>query len=168
MRILGIDPGYGILGWSIIESNMQMVDYGTIETPKNTALDERLFSVYTELCSIIDRYKPESAAIEKLFFSKNTSTAMQVAGVVGVILLLFRQRALPYCEYAPVQIKKAITTYGRADKLQMQKMVQKLLNLKEMPTPDDAADAVAISLCHAFNVKDYKTKRAYGTGRIHI
>lgn len=149
MRILGIDPGFGILGWSVIEDNFKIVDYGSIETPKDMPIDERLFAIYTDICAIIKRHKPDIAAIEKLFFSKNTTTALQVSQAIGVVLLAFRQHALVYNEYPPVTVKKAITGHGKADKKQMQFMIQKIYNLKEIPKPDDAADAIAIATCHA-------------------
>lgn len=149
MKILGIDPGFGILGWSVIHDNMKVVDYGAIETPAGTPIDERLFVIYTELSDIIKRLKPDSAAVEKLFFSRNTTTAMDVSKAMGVVYLILRQNALVYSEYAPVKVKKALTGYGRADKKQMQLMVQRLFNLKEVPKPDDAADAIAVAACHA-------------------
>jgi crossover junction endodeoxyribonuclease RuvC len=153
MRILGIDPGFGILGWSIIEDNLKIVDFGSIETPKNMLIDERLFVIYTEICSIIKTHKPDMAAIEKLFFSKNTTTALQVSQAIGVILLALRQHALVYSEYPPVTVKKAITGHGKADKKQLQFMIQKIYNLSEIPQPDDAADAIAIATCHAMTTQ---------------
>lgn len=149
MRIIGIDPGFGILGWSIIEDNLKIIDYGAIETPPDMLIDERLFIIHTELCALLKQYRPDTAAIEKLFFSKNTTTALDVSRAIGVVFLAFRQHALVYNEYAPVTVKKAITGHGHANKKQMQFMVQKIFNLNEIPEPDDAADALAIAACHA-------------------
>ncbi|MBN1501319.1 MAG: crossover junction endodeoxyribonuclease RuvC [Spirochaetes bacterium] len=149
MKIIGIDPGYGILGWSVIEDSIKLYDYGTIETPPGMPIDERLFIIYTELNSILQKYQPDSAAIEKLFFAKNTNTVMDVMKAIGVVLLLFRIYGVPFREYTPLQIKQALTGYGRADKKQMQFVIQKIFNLKECPKPDDAADAAAIAACHA-------------------
>ncbi|HRX15912.1 MAG TPA: crossover junction endodeoxyribonuclease RuvC [Spirochaetota bacterium] len=154
MRILGIDPGYGILGWGVIDKGLKIVDYGAIETPSTMPLDERMFVIYTELSDIISKYKPDTCAIEKLFFSKNTTTAMNVANAVGVILLVLHQYIVLYTEYTPIQIKQAITGFGRADKKQMQTMVKNIFGLKEIPQPDDAADALAIAACHSFATGD--------------
>ncbi len=153
MRIIGIDPGYGRLGWAITESHNKIVDYGALETPSSMAIDERMFVIYTEINAIIEEYMPDTAAVEKLYFSRNTTTALQVAQALGVILLAFHQHALLYTEYSPSQIKLAVTGYGRADKKQMQKMVTTIYNLKEVPQPDDAADAIAVCACHSFTLK---------------
>ncbi len=153
MRILGIDPGFGILGWSVIDDKFQIFDYGAIETPANTPIDERLFIIYTELSAIIKKFRPDCAAIEKLFFSRNTTTALLVSQAIGVILLTFRKHALIFEEYAPVTIKKAICGHGHATKNQIQLMVQTIYNLKEIPRPDDAADALAIAACHALSLR---------------
>jgi crossover junction endodeoxyribonuclease RuvC len=149
VRIIGIDPGFGILGWAVIESNLKVIDYGTVETSPDMPIDERLFAIHSDISSILERYRPECAVIEKLFFSKNITTAIDVSRATGVILLAFRQHALPYQEVTPMQVKQGITGYGKADKKQMQVMVQRLFNLKEIPKPDDAADALAIALCYS-------------------
>ena len=153
MRILGIDPGFGILGWAVIEHTMKIVDYGSIETKAGLPIDERLFTIHAEVSSVIERYRPDKAVIEKLFFSKNITTAMDVSRACGVVLLAFRQHALPYEEVTPMQVKQCITGYGKADKKQIQTMVQKIFNLKEIPKPDDAADALAIASCFSPSVK---------------
>lgn len=153
MRIIGIDPGYGILGWAVIEDSLKICDYGAIETASTMPLDERMFVIHTELSAIITEYKPDTAAIERLFFSRNTTTAMHVANAVGVVLLAFHQHVLLYTEYTPLQIKQALTGYGKADKKQMQHMVKTVFNLKEIPKPDDAADALAICACHTFALR---------------
>jgi crossover junction endodeoxyribonuclease RuvC len=149
VRIIGIDPGFGILGWAVIEDNLKVIDYGTVETGPGMPIDERLFAIHSDISSIIKRYKPDCAVIEKLFFSKNITTAIDVSRATGVILLAFREHALPYQEVTPMQVKQGITGYGKAGKKQMQIMVQRLFNLKEIPKPDDAADALAIALCYS-------------------
>jgi crossover junction endodeoxyribonuclease RuvC len=149
VRVIGIDPGFGILGWAVIESNLKVIDYGTVETSPDMPIDERLFAIHSDISSILKRYRPECAVIEKLFFSKNITTAIDVSRATGVILLAFRQHALPYQEVTPMQVKQGVTGYGKADKKQMQVMVQRLFNLKEIPKPDDAADALAIALCYS-------------------
>ena len=147
MKVLGIDPGFAIIGWAVIEDTARVIDYGAIETDSSLSISERLFIIYTEVSAIIKRYRPDSAAIEKLFFARNTTTALDVSKAIGVILLAFQQNALCYSEYAPAQVKQAVTGSGRADKKQMQCMIQKIFSLKETPQPDDAADAVAVALC---------------------
>ena len=149
MRIIGIDPGFGILGWAVIEDDLKIIDFGAIETPRMMPIDERLFIIHTDLSSIIKRYHPDTAVIEKLFFSRNTTTAFDVARATGVILLTFREFALPYQEVTPMQVKQGVTGYGKAEKKQVQEMVQRLFRLKELPQPDDAADALAIALCYS-------------------
>lgn len=151
MKILGIDPGYGILGWSIIDSRLRVEEYGAIRTASEEPIDHRLGAIYRELTDIIAKYKPDLAAVERLFFSKNTATAMDVAKTMGVILLVLNQTGLSYREYAPVQVKKAVTGYGRAAKEQMQVMVARIFGLKAIPRPDDAADALAVAACHALS-----------------
>jgi crossover junction endodeoxyribonuclease RuvC len=147
VRILGIDPGFGILGWAVIEHTMKIVDYGSIETNSDLQIDERLFIIHSELSDIIKRYRPDKAVIERLFFSKNITTAMDVSRATGVVLLAFRQHALPFEEVTPLQVKQCITGYGKADKKQIQEMVKKIFKLKEIPRPDDVADALAVASC---------------------
>ena len=150
MKILGIDPGYGILGWSVIEKSLKLIDYGTIETCSSNNIDERIFIIHNELSKIISHYKPDCVAIEKLFFSKNTKTAIDVAKAIGAILLTVRIADLEYFEYTPLQVKQAITGFGRASKSQVEIMLKKLYNVKNIHGPDDAADAVAVATCHSF------------------
>lgn len=154
MRILGIDPGYGILGWAIIECNLSIIDYGIITTDPGSALDERLLMIHTGLSDIIKTFKPESVAIERLFFAKNTKTALDVAKCIGAVLLSTKLAGLCYNEYSPSQVKTAITGYGRASKDQMQRMIMKIFRINDIPRPDDAADALAIAACHSFNIKN--------------
>jgi len=152
MRIIGIDPGTGILGFGVIEAtgrSVQLVDAGVIRTPVHEDDAVRLLTIYDELTDIIAQTKPAIMSVEKLFFARNVTTAMTVAQARGVVLLCGMQAQLQLFEYTPMQIKQAITGYGKADKKQMQEMVRVLLKLKEIPKPDDAADALAAALTHA-------------------
>lgn len=152
MRILGIDPGTGILGFGIIEASkgkVQLVDAGVIRTPVHEDDAVRLLTIYEELTDIIAQTKPAIMSVEKLFFAKNVTTAITVAQARGVVLLTGQQVGIPIFEYTPMQIKQAITGYGRADKKQMQEMVRVILQLKEVPQPDDAADALAAAITHS-------------------
>lgn len=156
MRILGIDVGTAIVGWGIIDtegSTATCVQYGTITTPKTDDMPDRLRDIYDSLLELIGLYKPEQAAVESLFFSKNQKTVMTVSQARGVILLALQTCGLPIYEYTPLQVKSGVTGYGKAEKLQVQKMVQLTLKLKELPTPDDAADALAIALYHMSVIK---------------
>lgn len=148
MRILGIDPGYGMLGWSIIDNYQNLVEYGVIETSSQQILDDRLLDIHNRLSSIISIHHPNCAAIEKLFFTKNTKTVIDVAKTIGAIILTLKLHNIQYSEYTPSQVKQAVTGYGRADKKQMKYMIKTIFKLKEIPSPDDAADACAIALCH--------------------
>lgn len=155
MRILGIDPGTGILGFGIIEIvNRQpvMVDGGVIRTPVKEDDAVRLLTIYDELSEIIKQTKPDMMSVEKLFFARNVTTAMTVAQARGVVLLCGKQAGLTIHEYTPMQIKQAITGYGSADKKQMQEMVRVILKLKEVPKPDDAADALAAAITYSMTM----------------
>lgn len=153
MIILGIDPGYGTMGYGVIEKlnngNTIPVDYGVVKTPNDETFPVRLAMLEEGLNKIFNKFKPEEIAVEELFFSKNITTGIPVAHARGVILLA----AVKYCgkifEYTPMQIKQALTGYGRADKIQMMHVVTSLLHLNKIPRPDDAADALAVALCHA-------------------
>lgn len=152
MRIIGIDPGTGILGFGVIDvegSRAQLVDAGVIRTPVKEDDAVRLQTIYEELTDIIVQTKPTIMSVEKLFFARNVTTAMTVAQARGVVLLCGMQAGLTLFEYTPMQIKQAVTGYGKADKKQMQEMVRVLLKLQEVPKPDDAADALAAALTHA-------------------
>ncbi len=156
MRIIGIDPGTGILGFGIIESKngkVQLVDGGVIRTPVKEDDAVRLLTIYEELTDIIASTKPDEMAVEKLFFSQNVTTAMTVAQARGVVLLTAMQADLKISEYTPQQIKQALTGYGRADKKQIQEMVRIMLGLKEVPKPDDCADAIAAAITHAQTIR---------------
>lgn len=152
MRILGIDPGTGICGFAVIEGKHPL-DYGVIATPPHTPLPDRLEDIYNSLHEIIKADQPEVMAIEKLFFKQNITTGISVAEARGVCMLVAKQHHLPIFEYSPNQIKKAICGYGQAHKPQIQEMVRLHFNLKEVPKPDDAADALAIAIVHSFVAK---------------
>lgn len=156
MRIMGIDPGTGILGFGIIEANgakSQLVDAGVIRTPVHEEDAVRLQTIFEDLSEIIANTQPTVMAVEKLFFAQNVTTAMTVAQARGVVLLAGKQAGLELFEYTPLQIKQAMTGYGRAEKKQIQEMVRVLLALDTVPKPDDAADALAAALTHAATVK---------------
>lgn len=156
MRIIGIDPGTGILGFGIIEvikGKPQLVDGGVIRTPVKEDDAVRLHTIYDELTGIIADTRPDEMAVEKLFFAQNVTTAMTVAQARGVVLLTAMQAGLKLAEYTPLQIKQALTGYGRADKKQIQEMVRVILNLQEVPKPDDAADAIACAITHSMSIR---------------
>jgi len=152
VRIIGIDPGTGILGFGVIDVNgvkVTLVTAGVITTPPHTPLDERLEEIFDGLTDIISETKPDQMSIEKLFFARNVTTAIGVSHARGVAMLTGRKAKLPISEYTPLQIKQTLTGYGKADKRQVQEMVRLQLNLKEIPKPDDAADALATAITHA-------------------
>ncbi|MFA6533878.1 MAG: crossover junction endodeoxyribonuclease RuvC [Patescibacteria group bacterium] len=152
MLILGIDPGVADTGWGVIKvtgHQLCLVDFGVIKTSAKAKFVDRLNTIHQELEKIIRKFKPDRVAVEELFFAKNVKTALVVGQARGVILLTAIQAKLPLSEYTPLQVKQAVTSYGRADKTQVQKMVKCLLNLRELPRPDDAADALAIAICAA-------------------
>jgi len=155
MRILGIDPGTGILGFGVIEideskrGTFTMVDAGVVRTAPHTPQDERLEDIFKSLVEIIEANKPDACSIEKLFFSRNITTAMTVAEARGVAILAARLHGIPVFEYTPPQIKQTLTGYGKADKKQVQEMVRVQLGLKEVPKPDDCADALAAAITYA-------------------
>jgi len=150
--ILGIDPGYAILGYGVIEADgprIRAVDYGVIETKAGQPFPERLEKLYLGMRQLINLYKPDHVAFEELFFYRNVNTALPVGAGRGVAILAAQQMGLPLYEYTPMQIKLAVTGSGHADKKQVQQMVRALLNLREVPKPDDAADALGVAICHA-------------------
>ncbi len=151
MRIIGIDPGYAIMGWGILDlkgNKFSVVDYGSITTDAGVDAAKRLQHIYAELGAIIAKYEPEEAAIEELFFNNNAKTVILVGEARGIAALACANAGLEISEYTPLQIKQALVGYGRADKKQVQAMVKAILNLKEVPRPDDTADAVAAAICH--------------------
>lgn len=151
MRILGIDPGYAIVGYGMVDYNnsaFSVVSYGAITTPAGMPFPERLESIHKDMLSIIDTFSPDALAIERLYFNTNTTTAIDVAQARGVILLAAQSRGLEIGEYTPLQVKQSVTGYGKAEKHQVMEMVKSLLKLKAVPKPDDTADALALALCH--------------------
>lgn len=162
MRILGIDPGVAIVGFGIIESErnvQQLVRCGVITTPAHTQLSYRLHSIYMDLTDLIKAFKPDAIAVEELFFNTNITTGISVAQARGVILLACYESGVPVFEYTPLQVKQAVVGYGRAEKAQVMDMVKRILRLQEVPRPDDAADAVAIALCHARSATSLLSKK---------
>lgn len=152
MIILGIDPGLAIVGWGVVEydrGSFRTLGYGAIRTESGLDVEDRLCIIYRELTAIIEKYKPYCMAVEELFWNTNQKTGIVVAEARGVILCCARLRGLGIFEYTPLQVKQAVTGYGRADKKQMEMMVTTLLKLAETPKPDDTADALAIAICHA-------------------
>jgi crossover junction endodeoxyribonuclease RuvC len=156
MRIIGIDPGTGILGFGIIELTNRrpgLVDAGVIRTPVKQDDSMRLETIYNELSDIIAQTKPDIMSVEKLFFAQNVTTAMTVAQARGIVLLTGRQANIEIYEYTPLQIKQAVTGYGRAEKKQIQEMVRVILKLKNVPKPDDCADALAAAITHSMTMR---------------
>ncbi len=152
MIILGVDPGTATMGYGVLESvgnRYHALAFGVLETPKTIPAHERLRLLYEGLNTLIEQFQPDVLATEQLLFSTNRRTAIQVARAAGVALLTAAQHRLPWYEYTPMQVKQAVTGYGGADKKQVQQMVQRLLALPEAPRPDDAADALAVAICHA-------------------
>ena len=152
MRILGLDPGIATVGFGIVDSEksrQKLVSCGVITTPAHTPLTSRLDQIYTDLEEIIKLYQPDAMAVEELFFNTNITTGISVAQGRGVILLCAYRTGISIYEYTPLQVKQAVVGYGRAEKKQVQEMVRRILNLAAVPKPDDAADAVALALCHA-------------------
>lgn len=156
MRIIGIDPGIGRTGWGIIEvesGKLRVESYGCIETSKDLSLEKRLLDLFQNITSILQKEKPDAFAIEELFFNTNAKTAMVVGQARGVVLLAAAQYKMPITVYTPLQVKIAVTGYGRAEKKQVGQMVKTLLRLDTIPKPDDTADALAIAVTHAFSYK---------------
>lgn len=149
---MGIDPGLATVGYGLVRSqnnSLEPLDYGTIDTASSLSMPQRLDRIYRGITQLIDMFKPDVAAIEELFFYNNTTTAIAVSHARGVLVLAAYQAGLPLFEYTPMQIKQTAAGYGHADKAQVQQMVKVLLNLKEIPKPDDAADALAVAICQA-------------------
>lgn len=148
---IGIDPGTAILGYGVVEgdNDSQVVDFGVIETPSELDMPKRLVILHDAVTKLLDQHHPDDLAVEQLFFARNVTTAIAVGQARGVVLLAAAQKGIPVAEYSPSEIKNAIVGYGKADKRQIQEMVRILLGLPEVPQPDDAADALAVALCHA-------------------
>ncbi len=151
MRIIGIDPGYAIMGWGIVEiegNRFKVVAYDSILTDKDRPMPERLMKLYSELSDVIERYRPDEASVEELYFNDNAKTAIMVGEARGVALLACEASGISISEYTPLEIKQALVGYGRAEKKQVQHMVKTILNLEKVPKPDDTADALAAAICH--------------------
>ncbi len=151
MRILGIDPGVATIGFGLIEatrSRQVLLEYGVITTPAGLPLSRRLLQISEDITALLAQFKPDEAAVEELFFSKNITTGIAVAHGRGVLLLEAERSGVPVYEYTPMQVKQAVAGYGGADKKQVMLMTQRLLKMKQIPRPDDAADALAIAICH--------------------
>lgn len=163
MRTIGIDPGTATMGWGIVDEQggqLSLVGVGALTTPTRLPQAERLLIIYDGLCTLIARYAPDTAAIEELFFGKNVNTAITVGQARGVALLVLGQAGLPIAEYKPTVVKQAVAGYGGADKKQMQEMVRMTLGLAAAPKPDDAADALAVAICHAYTMPTLQRMRA--------
>lgn len=161
MVIMGIDPGTATTGYGVVEKQGNDVKYvtcGAILTEKTAPMQDRLLTIYTQLNRLLDVHEPDVIVTEQLFFSNNVTTAMQVGRTVGIVLLTAAQRGLPWQEYRPIEVKMAVVGYGNAEKKQVQYMVAQLLKLNKPPKPDDAADALAIAVCHAHS--SYMTRMA--------
>lgn len=156
MRVVGIDPGTATTGYGVIEESagrLILISFGTICTPSDMAMPQRLLELHDRLIELIALHAPETAAVESLFFQKNVRTALSVGQARGAVLLALAESRLPVSEYTPLQVKQAVTGYGGAEKRQVQTMVRTLLGLAEFPKPDDAADALAVAICHAHSQK---------------
>lgn len=157
MLVLGVDPGTATTGYGLIretsEGSLEVVDYGVILTPAGVPLENRLLLLYDRLIELLLLHRPTAGAVEKLFFSRNVTTAISVGHARGVVMLAMAQHGLKVAEYTPMEVKQAVTGYGGADKHQIQVMVQVMLDLAEMPKPDDAADALAVAACHLQNYR---------------
>ena len=151
MMILGIDPGYAIVGYGVLDyrnNRFSVVDYGAITTDAGTPFHRRLEIIYDDLCALMERHKPDAMAIEKLFYNTNAKTVIDVAQARGVTMLAAQQHGLEIFEYTPLQVKQSVVGYGRAEKKQVQEMTRIILNLDKVPKPDDTADALAMAICH--------------------
>ena len=152
MIVLGIDPGYAIVGVGVVEyknSRFSLVSYGAITTDAGVPFNRRLEIIYDELTEIIEKYKPDAMSVEKLFYNSNAKTVIDVSQARGVIMLAAQKTHTPVYEYTPLQVKQSVVGYGRAEKKQVQDMTKRILKLNEIPKPDDAADALAMAICHA-------------------
>ena len=165
MRILGIDPGIAIVGYGVVDkegNRYKTIAYDAVTTKAHTPLEDRLEKVYNGVCEIIKEYKPDAMSIEELFFNNNAKTALAVGQARGVIILAAVQNHIPVYEYTPLQVKQALTGYGRASKTQIQQMMKSMLGLTEIPKPDDVADALAIAVCHGNSMRFNSIKQFGG------
>ena len=165
MLVIGVDPGTATTGYGFVRDDehgkLVAVDYGVITTPSNLQMPERLLQIYQRLRELLSRYHPESGAVEKLFLQRNVRTAISVGQGRGIALLALAEAGIPVAEYTPLEIKQAVTGYGGAEKMQVQQMVKYLLGLSEIPRPDDAADALAVAICHLHSAR---TQSLYAGG----
>jgi crossover junction endodeoxyribonuclease RuvC len=157
MLVIGIDPGTATTGYGFIQTNevgsLQAIEYGVIETSPKLPAHQRLLKIFNQLQKMIDLHQPDSGAVEKLFFQRNVKTAISVGQGRGVAMLALAEAGITMAEYSPLEIKQAVAGYGRADKFQVQNMVKALLSLDDLPSPDDAADALAVAICHIHSEK---------------
>lgn len=165
MLVIGVDPGTAITGYGLVRDDehgkLVAVDFGVITTPSNLPMPERLLQIYQRLRELLSRYHPESGAVEKLFLQRNVRTAISVGQGRGIALLALAEAGIPVAEYTPLEIKQAVTGYGGAEKMQVQQMVKYILELSEIPRPDDAADALAVAICHLHSAR---TQSLYAGG----
>ncbi len=155
VRIIGVDPGYAIVGWGVLDyggNHFTTVSYGAIQTDAGTPFARRLERIYDEFALVLAKHRPDGMGMEKLYFTKNVTTGIDVAQARGVLLLAAQKAGLRIGEYTPLQVKQAVTGYGKAEKQQMMRMTQMLLGLTALPKPDDTADALAVAICHAHTV----------------
>lgn len=165
MVVLGIDPGYAIVGYGIVKyenNRFTPIAYGAVTTTAGTEFSSRLEKIYEEIYALIQKYKPDAISIEKLFFNTNSTTAIDVAQARGVILLAAKKNNIPYFEYTPLQVKQAVTGYGRAQKPQVMEITRRLLGLEKCPKPDDTADALAMAICHCHSASSLIFKQITG------
>ena len=156
MRIIGIDPGYAITGYAVLDyagNHFELVKSGAIETKAGVPLPKRLLKIYDDMQLLVNEYKPDAISIEELFFNRNTTTAIGVAQGRGAVLIIAAKNNIPIYEYTPLQVKQGVVGYGRADKKQVQMMVKTILNLESVPKLDDTTDAIAIAICHAHSYR---------------
>lgn len=168
MLVLGIDPGYAIVGYGVVKyenNRFTPVAYGAVTTKAGVEFSSRLNTIYEDVYAVIERYRPEVLSIEKLYFNTNTTTAIDVAQARGVILLAARKHNIPIYEYTPLQVKQSVTGYGKAEKAQVMELTRRLLGLEKTPKPDDTADALAVAICHCHIASSLIFKRMQGGAR---
>lgn len=160
MLVLGVDPGLAIVGFGLVDystpNKFEVIDYGTINTSKDLTVSQRLLLIFEQFNNLLEKYHPEQIAIEKLFFNTNVTTAMSVSQARGVVLLAAEMHKTETFEYTPLQVKQSVVGYGKSDKRQVQEMVKNILKLDKIPKPDDAADALAIAICHCHSYNSIK------------
>lgn len=164
LRVIGIDPGFAIVGWGVLDFDgyrFDPVEYGAIFTKPETPFERRLEIIWDELSALLERLQPSSMGIEKLFFTTNQKTAIDVAQARGIIMLCAKKHGIGICEYTPLQVKQAVTGYGKAEKQQVMQMVKTMLKLSKMPKPDDTADAIAIAICHGHSAGSQNCRFQY-------